>query len=137
MFWACADLVDVFHNCCNFSDVTRRHCFSQVIHWLLHCFCAFFHKVLWAFGGGCGIYVPCRDEHSEDYYSQYLDQVWVTVLIIIYCIKKHLWLQLTDFLIYNYNTVIRSRWNIMTIQWHSKKCSPSIHDISSQRLLIQ
>lgn len=79
-------------SCCEFMCATApscsiKYCFaSGPLPWLLQAFC---HCDPWALGkGGCHRDVPFKTENSVVPYSWYVDQLWASVLVAIYCKKK-------------------------------------------------
>lgn len=81
---------------CNYPAMMREDCFPEVIHhfWLVQFFSLLFHMDLLALGEesriSMHIDVPFRDENSTVIYSLYIDQLWVFVLLTIYCRRQFL-----------------------------------------------
>lgn len=72
--------------------------------WLLYSFVPPLLQWFWSLRRRkCGIYTPCKVEPCPVSYSLYLGQLWVSVLIMIYCKQKLLWQGLRKALLCEHN----------------------------------
>lgn len=84
--------------------VARTKCLPEVTHQPLTFripLLPLLHESL-SFGGEYDIAILFRTNHSKASYSLCIDWLWVSVLIVIYCKKKHLWWEFSSALIYGH-----------------------------------